>query len=109
MPHRLSTIDAAVEAIARGEVIIVMDDEDRENEGDFVCAAEKITPEIVNFMITHGRGQNLHADPSGGMRPAEARHDGGKQYGSLGNELYCSGRPRFFQDRNHRAGTREND
>lgn len=57
MSHRLSTIDAAVEAIARGEVIIVMDDEDRENEGDFICAAEKITPQIVNFMITHGRGQ----------------------------------------------------
>jgi len=52
----LSTIEAAVEAIARGEILIVMDDEDRENEGDFVCAAEKVTPEIVNFMITHGRG-----------------------------------------------------
>ena len=57
MPHRLSTIDAAVEAITDGEVIIVMDDEDRENEGDFICAAEKVTPEVVNFMITHGRGQ----------------------------------------------------
>ena len=34
-----------------------MDDEDRENEGDFICAAERVTPEIVNFMITHGRGQ----------------------------------------------------
>lgn len=53
---RLSTIEEAVEAIARGEVIIVMDDEDRENEGDFVCAAEKVSPEIVNFMITNGRG-----------------------------------------------------
>ena len=42
---------------ARGEVIIVVDAEDRENEGDFICAAEKATPEIVNFMITHGRGQ----------------------------------------------------
>jgi len=52
----LSTIEAAVEAIARGEIVIVMDDEDRENEGDFICAAEKVTPEIVNFMITHGRG-----------------------------------------------------
>jgi 3,4-dihydroxy 2-butanone 4-phosphate synthase/GTP cyclohydrolase II len=52
----LSTIDAAVEAIAQGRVVIVMDAEDRENEGDFVCAAEKVTPEIVNFMITHGRG-----------------------------------------------------
>jgi len=55
--HRLSTIEAATEAVASGQVIIVMDAEDRENEGDFICAAEKVTPEIVNFMITHGRGQ----------------------------------------------------
>jgi 3,4-dihydroxy 2-butanone 4-phosphate synthase/GTP cyclohydrolase II len=57
VPHRLSTIEAAVEAIAAGRVVISMDDRDRENEGDFICAAEKVTPEIVNFMITHGRGQ----------------------------------------------------
>ena len=56
MSERLSTIDQAVEAIGRGEIVIVMDAEDRENEGDFVCAAEKVTPELVNFMITHGRG-----------------------------------------------------
>jgi 3,4-dihydroxy 2-butanone 4-phosphate synthase/GTP cyclohydrolase II len=55
--YQLSTIDAAIEAIARGEIVIVMDAEDRENEGDFICAAEKITPEIVNFMIAQGRGQ----------------------------------------------------
>ncbi|MBL9124428.1 MAG: 3,4-dihydroxy-2-butanone-4-phosphate synthase [Planctomycetaceae bacterium] len=54
---QFSTIEAALEALARGEVIIVVDAEDRENEGDFICAAEKVTPEIVNFMITHGRGQ----------------------------------------------------
>jgi len=57
MGGNFSTIEAAVAAIARGDVIIVVDAEDRENEGDFVCAAEKATPEIVNFMITHGRGQ----------------------------------------------------
>ncbi len=57
MSDRLSSIDAAVEAISAGRIVIVMDDEDRENEGDFVSAAEKVTPEIVNFMITHGRGQ----------------------------------------------------
>jgi 3,4-dihydroxy 2-butanone 4-phosphate synthase/GTP cyclohydrolase II len=57
VPSRFSTIDAAAEAIARGEVVIVVDAEDRENEGDFICAAEKVTPQIVNFMITHGRGQ----------------------------------------------------
>src|SRR5687768_7581759 len=57
MSHQFSTIESAVEAIRLGRVIIVADAEDRENEGDFVCAAEKVTPETVNFMITHGRGQ----------------------------------------------------
>jgi 3,4-dihydroxy 2-butanone 4-phosphate synthase/GTP cyclohydrolase II len=57
MPTHFSTIDAAVAAIARGEVVIVVDAEDRENEGDFVCAADKASTEIVNFMIRHGRGQ----------------------------------------------------
>lgn len=52
----LNTIEEALEDIKNGKVIIVVDDEDRENEGDFVCAAECITPEIVNFMATHGRG-----------------------------------------------------
>lgn len=52
----VDTIEDAIEAIRRGEVIIVMDDEDRENEGDFICAAECITPEIVNFMARYGRG-----------------------------------------------------
>jgi len=54
--HQLSSIDAAVDAIAAGRIVIVMDAEDRENEGDFICAAECVTPEVVNFAITHGRG-----------------------------------------------------
>lgn len=54
--HQFSTVEEAIEAIRRGEVVIVADDEDRENEGDFVCAADKITPEIINFMATEGRG-----------------------------------------------------
>lgn len=53
---QLDTIEEAIEAIKRGEVIIVVDDEDRENEGDFICAADCITPEIVNFMAKEGRG-----------------------------------------------------
>lgn len=53
---KLNTIEEAIDDIKNGKVIIVVDDEDRENEGDFVCAAECITPEIVNFMATHGRG-----------------------------------------------------
>jgi 3,4-dihydroxy 2-butanone 4-phosphate synthase/GTP cyclohydrolase II len=54
--HPFSTVPEAVDAIARGEVIIVVDAEDRENEGDFICAAEKATPEVVNF-IMNGRGE----------------------------------------------------
>ena len=52
----LNTIPEAIEDIKNGKVVIVVDDEDRENEGDFICAAETITPEIVNFMALHGRG-----------------------------------------------------
>ena len=52
----LNTIEEAIADIKAGKVIIVVDDDDRENEGDFVCAARSITPEIVNFMATHGRG-----------------------------------------------------
>jgi 3,4-dihydroxy 2-butanone 4-phosphate synthase/GTP cyclohydrolase II len=57
MNYPFSTIEEAVEAIRQGRVVIVVDAEDRENEGDFIVAAERVTPEIVNFMITHGRGQ----------------------------------------------------
>ena len=50
---KLNTINEAIGEIREGRVVIVVDDEDRENEGDFICAAELITPEIVNFMATH--------------------------------------------------------
>lgn len=53
---RLNTIDEAIADFKEGNFVIVVDDEDRENEGDFIIAAEKITPEKVNFMMTHGRG-----------------------------------------------------
>lgn len=52
----LNTIEEALEDLRAGKVIVVVDDEDRENEGDFICAAELVTPEIINFMATHGRG-----------------------------------------------------
>jgi 3,4-dihydroxy 2-butanone 4-phosphate synthase/GTP cyclohydrolase II len=52
----LATIEEAVEDIRDGKMIIIVDDEDRENEGDLVCAAEKVTPEIISFMAVHGRG-----------------------------------------------------
>lgn len=53
---KFNTIEEAIDSIKKGEVVIVVDDEDRENEGDFICAAETTTPEIINFMATHGRG-----------------------------------------------------
>jgi 3,4-dihydroxy 2-butanone 4-phosphate synthase/GTP cyclohydrolase II len=53
---KLDTIEEAIEDIRNGKLLIVVDDEDRENEGDFICSAELITPEIVNFMAKHGRG-----------------------------------------------------
>jgi 3,4-dihydroxy 2-butanone 4-phosphate synthase / GTP cyclohydrolase II len=56
MPYTLNTIEEAIKAIQDGQVIIVVDDEDRENEGDFLTAARNATPEVVNFMATHGRG-----------------------------------------------------
>ncbi|GAA4363389.1 bifunctional 3,4-dihydroxy-2-butanone-4-phosphate synthase/GTP cyclohydrolase II [Hymenobacter saemangeumensis] len=52
----LDSIESAIEDIRAGKVVIVVDDEDRENEGDFICAARCATPEVINFMATHGRG-----------------------------------------------------
>jgi 3,4-dihydroxy 2-butanone 4-phosphate synthase/GTP cyclohydrolase II len=54
--NKLDTIESAIEAVRNGKIIIVVDDEDRENEGDFITAARNATPEIINFMATHGRG-----------------------------------------------------
>ena len=54
MPHL--TIEQAIEDINDGKMVILVDDEDRENEGDLCMAAEKVTPETINFMATYGRG-----------------------------------------------------
>jgi 3,4-dihydroxy 2-butanone 4-phosphate synthase / GTP cyclohydrolase II len=56
MSVKLNTIEEAIEDIKAGKILIVVDDEDRENEGDFLIAARSVTPEIINFMATHGRG-----------------------------------------------------
>src|ERR1700681_4394855 len=52
----LATIESAIEDIRQGKLVIVVDDEDRENEGDFITAARNVTPEVINFMSKHGRG-----------------------------------------------------
>jgi len=54
--RKLDSVEEAIKDIADGKLVIVVDDEDRENEGDFITAAENVTPEIINFMATHGRG-----------------------------------------------------
>ena len=56
MSHSMNTIEEALEDIKAGKIVIVVDDENRENEGDFVTAARNATPELINFMATHGRG-----------------------------------------------------
>lgn len=71
--YSFSTVAEAIEDIRNGKIIIVVDDEDRENEGDFIAAAEKITPEMVNFMATHGRG--MICAPLTGERAAELNLD----------------------------------
>lgn len=54
--QKLNTIEEAIADIKKGKVVVVVDDENRENEGDFIAAAEAVTPEMINFMATHGRG-----------------------------------------------------
>jgi len=55
--HReFAAVEEAIQELRRGGMVLILDDEDRENEGDLACAAERVTPEIVNFMATHGRG-----------------------------------------------------
>jgi 3,4-dihydroxy 2-butanone 4-phosphate synthase / GTP cyclohydrolase II len=56
MPYEFSKIEDALQALAEGRVVLVVDDEERENEGDFIAAADRVTPETIEFMVTHGRG-----------------------------------------------------
>ena len=53
---QFASIEDAIQDVQNGKIVIIIDDEDRENEGDLMVAAEKVTPEIINFMATHGRG-----------------------------------------------------
>ena len=56
MPNSFNHIEDAIRDIKKGKFIVLVDDEDRENEGDFLCPARNVTPEVINFMATHGRG-----------------------------------------------------
>ncbi|WFB36335.1 bifunctional 3,4-dihydroxy-2-butanone-4-phosphate synthase/GTP cyclohydrolase II [Kiritimatiellota bacterium B12222] len=75
----LDPIEEVIAAVGRGELVVVVDDEDRENEGDLICAADSVTPEMINFMATHGRGLICVTLPShevGRLGIAEMRHTG---------------------------------
>ena len=84
----LDTIESAIADIKAGKVIIVVDDENRENEGDFLAAAEAVTPDMINFMATHGRGLILCAPHGAPMRIPIPTPYGAKQYRSAGDCLY---------------------
>jgi 3,4-dihydroxy-2-butanone 4-phosphate synthase len=66
---RFDSTEEGIAAIARGEMVVLVDDEDRENEGDLTLAADKVTPEAINFMAVHGAGSSVFA---GGARPRSA-------------------------------------
>ena len=85
----LDRIEEAIAAVKNGEVIIVVDDDNRENEGDFLTAAENISPEIINFMAKEGRGLICAPLTERRCKELQLRSYGEQQYGSYGNSLYC--------------------
>ena len=98
---QFDTIDDVVSDIAKGRIVIVTDDADRENEGDLVMAAEKVTPEAINFMATHGRGlicapvSNERADQLGLQRMVAQNRE------MLSHRLYGVGRRGPRSDNRH--------
>ena len=113
----LASVEELVADIRRGKMVILIDDEDRENEGDLTMAAEKVTPAAINFMAKHGRGSDLpHARGAEGPRPRPAA-DGLGQHRALRDGLHGLHRgaprrdhrhlgrgPRDHDPRGHRAG-----
>ena len=96
MGEEYSRIDDALQALRDGRVIIVVDDEDRENEGDFVAAAEKVTPEIVAFMITHGRGLFCMPILPEVADRLQLRPDGRSQHRPAPDAVHDTGGPRVL-------------
>lgn len=78
---KFNTIEEALEDLRLGKIILCTDDPDRENEGDFICAAEFATTENVNFMAVHGKWAHLYADEQLLLPKIAAAADGGLQYG----------------------------
>ena len=82
------SVHDAIEDIRQGRMVIVADDEDRENEGDLVCAASAVTPEIINFMATHGRGLICLALTPERADELDLRPMTDVQYGGAGHRLH---------------------
>ena len=78
--EQFHTIEDAIEDFRHGKILIVVDDEDRENEGDFVLAAEKTTPEAINFFVKEGRGVVCAPITTATCKGIKSRSDGGSKY-----------------------------
>ena len=100
---RIDTIDEALAALRAGEIIVVVDDEDRENEGDFIMAAEKVTPEAVNFIAKHGRGLICLAATGERLRELDLAAHGGAQHRQPGHQLHRQHRRRRGHHHRHLA------
>ena len=104
MHDEFSKIEEAIQALKAGRIIIVVDDEERENEGDFVAAADRVTPETVAFMITHGRGQLCMPIMPELASRLELRPDGRAQHGAAPDPVHGAGRPSVVPDGHQRRG-----
>ncbi len=80
MAAKFSTVEEALEELRQGKIILVTDDEDRENEGDFICSAEAATTENINFMASTRKGPYMYAHEREIHQKAYASSDGNKQY-----------------------------
>ena len=100
------TIEQAIEDLRNGKIVIVADDEDRENEGDLVCAAELVTPEMINFMAQHGRGLICLALTGGALRPARPAADDRAELRGHGHRVHRQHRRRAAVRRHDRASPR---
>ena len=96
------TIEQAIDDLRNGKIIIVADDEDRENEGDLVCAAELATPEMINFMTLHGRGLICLALTGRALRPARPAADDRAEHRGAGHRVHREHRRRAPLRRHHR-------
>ena len=104
MNQEFSQIDDAIQALREGRIIIVVDDQDRENEGDFIAAAEKVTPELIEFMITHGRGQVCMPILPEVAARLHLGSDGRAQHGPPPDAVHRAGRPQVVPDRDQCPG-----